>query len=181
MLDALTFHRVAHAIHQVGLQRSARLLSVLSRMLFSAQIYPETPIGPGCVIGYGGIGVVIHRGAVIGRDVVISPGVVVGGRSGLLGLPVIEDGACLGAGAKILGPIRIGKGAIVGANAVVLHDVAPGATVAGVPAREIRKSGTAKAEEKAKAREGNGALSAAQAPAHQQRTNGSAGEEESRR
>jgi acetyltransferase-like isoleucine patch superfamily enzyme len=39
-----------------------------------------------------------------------------------------------------MGGITIGAGATVGAGAVVTHDVAPGATVAGVPARLIRPS-----------------------------------------
>jgi len=48
---------------------------------------------------------------------------------------VVEGGASIGTGAVILGGIRIGAGALVGAGAVVTRDVAPGATVAGVPAR----------------------------------------------
>jgi UDP-2-acetamido-3-amino-2,3-dideoxy-glucuronate N-acetyltransferase len=47
----------------------------------------------------------------------------------------VERGAALGSGAVVLGGIRIGAGALVGAGAVVTHDVAPGETVAGVPAR----------------------------------------------
>ena len=48
---------------------------------------------------------------------------------------VVEQGAALGSGAVVLGGIRIGAGALVGAGAVVTQDVAPGETVAGVPAR----------------------------------------------
>src|SRR4051812_23002202 len=47
----------------------------------------------------------------------------------------IEDGASLGSGSVILGGVTVGAGAIVGAGAVVTRDIAPGATVAGVPAR----------------------------------------------
>jgi len=50
---------------------------------------------------------------------------------------VVERGASLGSGAVILGGLRIGTGAIVGAGAVVTRDVAPGATVAGSPARVL--------------------------------------------
>jgi acetyltransferase-like isoleucine patch superfamily enzyme len=53
----------------------------------------------------------------------------------LLMRTVVERGAALGSGALVLGGIRIGAGALVGAGAVVTRDVAPGETVAGVPAR----------------------------------------------
>jgi UDP-2-acetamido-3-amino-2,3-dideoxy-glucuronate N-acetyltransferase len=50
---------------------------------------------------------------------------------------LIERGAALGSGAVIMGGVRIGQGAVVGAGAVVTRDVAPGQTVAGVPARLV--------------------------------------------
>ena len=52
-------------------------------------------------------------------------------------LPVIEDRVDIGCGACILGPITVGHDSKVGANAVVLNDVPAGATVVGVPAREV--------------------------------------------
>lgn len=51
--------------------------------------------------------------------------------------PTIGRGASIGSGAVILAGITIGAGAIVGAGAVVTHDVPPGATVAGNPARSL--------------------------------------------
>ena len=68
----------------------------------------------------------------------ISPCVTIGGRSGIRGVPVIEDGVFIGAGARILGDIRVGRRAIIGANAVVLESVPDDAVVAGIPARVIR-------------------------------------------
>ncbi len=50
----------------------------------------------------------------------------------------IQRGASIGSGALIFGGLTIGTGAIIGAGAVVLKDVAPGATVAGVPARLLK-------------------------------------------
>jgi len=82
---------------------------------------------------------VIHPRAIIGDRVKIGPGVVVGGRSEIYDVPVIEDDVQLGVGAKILGPVRVGRGAIVGANAVVLHDVPAGVVVGGIPARILRQ------------------------------------------
>ncbi len=51
----------------------------------------------------------------------------------------IRKGASIGSSATILCGVTIGEGAIVGAGAVVTKDVPPGAVVAGVPARVIRK------------------------------------------
>lgn len=50
----------------------------------------------------------------------------------------VRAGASIGSGALIMGGVTIGAGATVGAGAVVTHDVAPGAIVAGVPARLLR-------------------------------------------
>ena len=52
----------------------------------------------------------------------------------------VERGATLGSGAVVLGGIRIGRDALVGAGAVVTRDVEPGLTVAGNPARAMRRA-----------------------------------------
>nr|WP_246406252.1 DapH/DapD/GlmU-related protein [Modestobacter versicolor] len=67
----------------------------------------------------------------LGDRVTLSPGVL------LAGAVVVEDDAFLGVGAVVLPGRRIGRGAVVGAGAVVVHDVAPGTTVAGNPARPL--------------------------------------------
>lgn len=51
----------------------------------------------------------------------------------------VERGASLGSGAVIIGGVTVGAGALVGAGAVVTRDVEPGATVAGTPARLLRR------------------------------------------
>ena len=137
MFDALGFHRVASNLGRFGLKGSAKLVSQVARILFSAHIPPEARIGEGTCLGYGGLGIVVHKDAVIGRGVLISPGVVIGGRSPMRGAPIVEDDVKIGVGAKILGPVRIGKGAKIGANAVVIDDVLPGDTVVGIPARPV--------------------------------------------
>jgi maltose O-acetyltransferase len=50
----------------------------------------------------------------------------------------IGDDAWLGGGSIVLPGITVGEGAVIGAGSVVSHDVAPGVTVAGNPARLIQ-------------------------------------------
>ena len=54
----------------------------------------------------------------------------------------IGENVWVGAKATILMGVTIGDNAIVGANSVVTRDVAPGARVAGAPAREISPAST---------------------------------------
>ena len=63
----------------------------------------------------------------------LSPGV----KDALLG-PVIKKGAKIGANSTILPGVVIGENALVGAGSVVSKDVAAGAVVVGNPARVIR-------------------------------------------
>lgn len=53
--------------------------------------------------------------------------------------PVIKKGAKIGANATILPGVLIGENALVGAGAVVVNDIPDGAVVVGNPARVIRK------------------------------------------
>jgi UDP-2-acetamido-3-amino-2,3-dideoxy-glucuronate N-acetyltransferase len=52
---------------------------------------------------------------------------------------VVERGASLGSGTIVMGGVRIGERALIGAGAVVTHDVPARETVAGVPARVLRR------------------------------------------
>lgn len=138
-MDAMTFYRAGRKARELGLPLVPALLRKANFYLHHSYVPDAAEIGEGTVFGYGGMGVVIHEDARIGRHCLISQQVTIGGRSGRPGVPVIGDYVRIGAGAKILGNIRIGDFAVIGANAVVTHDVAPGAVMAGVPARELRR------------------------------------------
>lgn len=99
----------------------------------------QADIGEGTLIGYQGIGVVIHKKCVIGANCHISQNVTLGGGGGPEGgLPVIGDNVLVGAGAVILGNVHIGDNATIGANAVVLSDIPANAVAVGVPAKVVK-------------------------------------------
>ncbi|MBJ6763910.1 serine acetyltransferase [Myxococcaceae bacterium JPH2] len=139
VLQAMTLYRVARALRNRGVPLLPAVVRKLNYYLHSSYIPEQAELGDGTQLGYGGIGVVIHRAAKVGKHCLISQQVTLGGRSGLVGAPIIGDYVRIGAGAKILGNIRIGDFAVIGANAVVLKDVPAGAVVAGVPAKVIRQ------------------------------------------
>lgn len=92
----------------------------------------------GVKFAYGGIAIVVHARAVIGKNCIIGQCVTIGGRSKHYEVPVIGDNVYIGAGAKILGPITIGNNSVIGAGAVVLKSVPANSIVAGAPARVIK-------------------------------------------
>jgi serine O-acetyltransferase len=83
------------------------------------------------------MGVVIGETAEIGDDVLIYKGVVLGGTSleKKKRHPTIGNNVVIGSNAIVLGAINIGGNSRIGAGSVVIHDVPPGATAVGVPAR----------------------------------------------
>jgi serine O-acetyltransferase len=134
----LRIHRVAHWLWSKRVPLLPRVLQLFNRVIFAVQLPAETRLGHAVRLNYSGLGTVIHARAVIGNRVDIGPGVVIGGRSEIYEVPVIEDDVKIGVGAKVLGPVRVGRGATIGANAVVVHDVPAGAVVVGIPARVLR-------------------------------------------
>lgn len=137
-MNAIHLHRVARWFHQRNVRVASRLFERLIFLLYNSSIPASVEIGECSRFAYGGMGVVLHHDCRIGRDVLISQQVTLGGRAPRDGVPEVGDGCFIGPGARILGPIRIGEGSIIGANAVVLDDVPPRSVAAGVPARIIR-------------------------------------------
>jgi len=84
-------------------------------------------------------GIVIHPESRIGPNCLLFQQVTVGQGGKKPGCPSIEGHVDIGAGAKILGGVHIGAHAKIGANAVVLDDVPSGATVVGVPAKQVAR------------------------------------------
>lgn len=139
-MNAIDVYRVANGLHRWRVPLLPKFLKGLNFLLFNSVIPVECEIGAGTRCGYGGMGVVIHKRARIGRNVLIGPQVTVGGRSNRDGVPVIGDNVYLSTGCKILGDIQIGDNVVIGANAVVIKSVPSNSVAAGVPAVVIRSN-----------------------------------------
>lgn len=137
---AVQAHRLNHWLWARNIRLVARWFSQIARFFTGIEIHPGATIGKNLFIDHG-MGVVIGETATIGDNVTIYHGVTLGGTSFKPGIrhPQVGSNVIIGSGAQILGPIYLGDGARVGSNAVVVKDVGAGATVVGIPAREVHK------------------------------------------
>lgn len=140
-LHALWIYRLAHIFENLKLTVLSRLISAIGRFLTGIEIHPSAIIRGSIFIDHG-MGVVIGSTAVIGDNVVIYSGVVLGSRGGSMDNgrhskrhPTIGNNVIIGTGAKILGNISIGNNVRIGANAVVLKNIPDNSTAVGIPAR----------------------------------------------
>jgi UDP-perosamine 4-acetyltransferase len=112
----------------------------------AAIVSSSAEVGRGCQILAGAVvnadaelgeNVIVNTGAIVEHDCRIGPHVHLGPGAIIAGLVSVDEDAQIGMGAVVIQAVRIGAGAMVAAGAVVVRDVAPGARVAGVPAREM--------------------------------------------
>ena len=141
-VHALLAHRLAHALHSVGVPVLPRLIATIARSITGIEIHPAATIGRGFFIDHG-MGVVVGETAEIGDDVTLYQGVTLGGTGFATGKrhPTVQDNVTIGSGAKLLGPITVGHGSKIGANSVVIHEVPPNSTVVGNPGHPVRIEG----------------------------------------
>lgn len=137
---ALGFHRIAHWLYGGELYFLARFVNHFARLLTAIDIHPGATIGRDFFIDHGFT--VIGETANIGDNVTIYQCVTLGGTNPSDGIPgkrhpTIGDNVVIGSGAQVLGPIVVGEGAKIGANSVVTKHVAPGATMVGIPAKQV--------------------------------------------
>jgi serine O-acetyltransferase len=144
-VKAITYHRLAHALHELGTPLIARMIAEAAHSATGVDIHPGARIGGSFFIDHG-TGVVIGETAVIGERVRLYQAVTLGARRFEVGAdgalvkgaprhPIVEDDVVIYAGATILGRITIGRGSTIGGNVWVTRSVPPGSTVSQARAR----------------------------------------------
>ena len=150
-VKAVMYHRLAHALHELGTPLIARMIAEVAHSATGVDIHPGARIGGSFFIDHG-TGVVIGETAVIGERVRLYQAVTLGSRrfavdadgalvKGALRHPIVEDDVVIYAGATILGRITIGRGSSIGGNVWLTRSVPPGSQV--TQARSQQESASA--------------------------------------
>ncbi|GGB83723.1 acetyl transferase [Knoellia flava TL1] len=131
-------------------QLVAKLTDLVPGVRFPALIHPTAWVGPDVTLEEGAIicagarlstqitvgrHVQIDQNATIGHDVTLGDYARVNPQGCVSGAVNIGSGATVGASATVLQGLSIGSDSIVGAGSVVTHDIGPGVSAYGVPAR----------------------------------------------
>ena len=120
---------------------------------YLTSVHPSSVVSPRATIDEGTVvmqGAIVQSSASIGKHCIVNTGasvdhdceigdfVHVAPHATVLGGVKVGEGSWIGAGAVVKQYITVGKNCMIGAGAVVLHDVPDGATVVGVPGKEIK-------------------------------------------
>ncbi|MCK6550062.1 serine acetyltransferase [Myxococcota bacterium] len=144
-IKAITYYRVAHALHGLGVPLIPRMISELAHADTGVDIHPGATIGGSFFIDHG-TGVVIGETSILGERVRLYQGVTLGAKSfaldesghpvkGVPRHPIVEDDVVIYAGATILGRITIGAGSTIGGNVWLTRSVPAGTRVSQAQAR----------------------------------------------
>jgi serine O-acetyltransferase len=147
-LQAMLTHRLAHALHALGVPLVPRMLAEISHRRTGIDIHPGASIGPGLFIDHG-TGVVIGETTRIGKGCRIYQGVTLGALTpdldrhgsverGQKRHPTLGDRVVVYAGATILGgDTVIGEGSTVNGGVFLTQSV-PAGSVAQAPRPEVK-------------------------------------------
>ena len=138
-LHALWFHKIAHWFWVRKHRLIGRFISHINRFFTGIEIHPGAQIGRRFFIDHG-MGVVIGETTIVGDDVLLYKGVVLGGTSleAKKRHPTIGNNVVVGTNAIVLGDILIGENCKIGAGSVVTKPAPPNSTIVGIPGKTLQ-------------------------------------------
>jgi serine O-acetyltransferase len=136
-LRAMLWYRIGAWLHRKGVPYFPGAIQRFISAQFGLDISVAQEIGGGLYIAHP-IGTVISVKR-LGSNCTLISNVTIDMRGNERAFPEVGDRVFIGAGGRVMGDIRLGNDAVIGANAVVLEDVPAGATVVGIPARQVQR------------------------------------------
>lgn len=127
---------LATVVHPASIVSSSASVGDGSMLAAGSVIGPNARVGAFCII---------NTCASVDHDDVLEDGVNLSPGVHLAGAVICRQDAFLGIGASVVPGITIGRRSVVGAGATVVADVPDDVTVAGTPARIIRRHEEVKA------------------------------------
>ncbi len=128
---ALSIHRIAHALHNLGVPLIARYFSEYAHSKVGIDIHPAAKIGKNLFMDHG-TGIVIGETSEIGDNVKIYQGVTLGALyvekklSDMKRHPTVEDNVIIYANATILGgKTVVGHDSIIGGGSWLTRSIIP--------------------------------------------------------
>jgi serine acetyltransferase len=104
----------------------------------NTDIHYQAEVGPGLNILHCSMGTVISGKSLIGKNLTLTGGNVIGAKTNCKPKEIILGDNCFfGANAVLLGPIKIGNNVKIGALAMVIKNCGDNVTLVGVPAKEV--------------------------------------------
>lgn len=140
MINTIKLYRLSKWLCNKDYKSLSNKVDTLNKILNKCVLHGETKICDNFTLGYGGIGVVIHRHATIGKNCTISQNVTIGRKKGKNdGVPVLGDNVYVGANTVIFGDIVVGDNCIIGPCTLVNKSIPSNSIVAGNPFKVIKK------------------------------------------
>lgn len=134
----VVLYRISNYLYYKKAKIISKVIDYINRVLFSVWLPGSARIGKNFVIGYWGLGIVIHSKAIIEDNVWISQNVTIGRKEYDQNVPMIKNSTYIGPNSVVVGEISIGPNSVIGANSFVNKNVPPNTVVAGCPARFIK-------------------------------------------
>ncbi|WP_020568304.1 serine O-acetyltransferase [Neolewinella persica] len=134
---AIQLFRCSQFFYRRGFRRTSYLVNVVNRLFFSAWLPGSARVGEGLIVGYWGLGIVIHNNTVIGKNCWICQNVTIGRNFSDRQVPHIGDNVYIGAGSVLFGEITVGDNVFIGSNCVVNSSIPDNCTVVGNPMRIV--------------------------------------------
>jgi serine O-acetyltransferase len=107
----------------------------------NSELHYQANIGPGLLLLHTSLGNVVSAKSIIGSDLTLTGGNVIGNRGIKGGASIIVGDNCsMGAHSVIMGPVTLGDNITIGACACVVKDATDHSVLVGVPAKNIHES-----------------------------------------